>query len=223
VVALTLAAGTVGPGSGTADAAPMDWVVHTRTPADAAAALHDVAAEPTATYGSIGGFTAPLNGAQVRALRTHPGVLGVEPDVAAAPLEPRSLRLSAQAEATVPTNWGLDRIDQRTLPLDGRHATTKATGAGVTIYVLDTGVDTTHPEFGGRAREGANAVDADPGDCDGHGTVVAGIAASRLHGVAPQAQVRSVKVLDCNGVATLSRCSRGSTGSPGTRSARRWR
>ena len=80
----------------------------------------------------------------------------------------------------------------------------QATGAGVTVYVLDTGIDTAHPEFEGRAQPAFNAVDRSADDCDGHGTVVAGIAASRLHGVAPQAQVRSVKVLDCNGVGTLS-------------------
>ena len=74
----------------------------------------------------------------------------------------------------------------------------------MTVYVLDTGMDTAHPEFGGRAQAAFNAVDRTTGDCDGHGTVVAGIAASRLHGVAPQAQVRSVKVLDCNGVGRLS-------------------
>jgi subtilisin family serine protease len=206
-VALTLVAGLAGPGVGSADAAPTDWVVHTRTPADADLVEQDVGIVPTATYPAVDAFAAPLDAAQVRALRVHPGVLGVEPDLAAAPLEPRSLRLSAQA-AEDHGNWGLDRIDQRTLPLDGRHRF-KATGAGVTIYVLDTGVDTAHPEFGGRAREEANTVDdpesdPDTGDCDGHGTVVAGIAASRLHGVAPGAQVRSVKVLDCNGVATLS-------------------
>ena len=88
----------------------------------------------------------------------------------------------------------------------------KATGAGVTVYVLDTGMDTAHPEFEGRAQAAFNAVDRTTGDCDGHGTVVAGIAASRLHGVAPQAQVRSVKVLDCNGVGRLSSLLRGSTG-----------
>jgi subtilisin family serine protease len=203
VVALTLVAAVTGPGLGTAAAAPAPWVVHTRTPADAEAVLRDVPVAPIATYGSIGGFTARLSGAQVQAVRGHAGVLGVEPDLAVAPLEPRALRLSSQAEAQTPANWGLDRIDQRVLPLDGRHRM-RATGAGVTIYVLDTGVDTTHPEFGGRARVAANTVDTERGDCDGHGTVVAGIAASRLHGVAPQAQVRSVKVLDCNGAATLS-------------------
>ena len=116
--------------------------------------------------------------------------------------EPRTMQLS-ETSAVSRANWGLDRIDQRALPLDGRHGT-KATGAGVTVYVLDTGMDTAHPEFGGRAQAAFNAVDRTTGDCDGHGTVVAGIAASRLHGVAPQAQVRSVKVLDCNGVGRLS-------------------
>lgn len=219
VVALVLAAGLVGPGLGTAAAESTIWVVHTRTPGDAEIVAHDVGASPDATYQAVGGFTARLTPDQLGRIRAHPGVLGLEPDRAVAPLEPRALRMSAHADAKAPAgNWGLDRIDQRSLPLDGRHRT-RATGAGVTIYVLDTGVDTAHPEFGGRARAGTDVVDArstpgaasdagraDPGsgDCDGHGTVVAGIAASRDHGVAPGAQVRSVKVLDCNGVATLS-------------------
>jgi subtilisin family serine protease len=213
VIACVLAAGLLGPGLGTASAESVPWVVHTRTPSDAEAVARDVGAATDATYQAIGGFTARLTPRQLGAVRVHPGVLGLEPDRTVAPLEPRPLRLSAEAlQAGQTGNWGLDRIDQRYLPLTGRHRN-RATGAGVTIYVLDTGVDTTHPEFGGRARVGTDTVDPRPGpgavpessgDCDGHGTVVAGIAASRDHGVAPGAQVRSVKVLDCNGVATLS-------------------
>ncbi|WP_338051427.1 S8 family peptidase [Pseudonocardia acidicola] len=211
VLVLQVAAALLGPASGFAQgavagsAAPADYVVHARTAAEADAAARAVGARPSATFNrAVAGFAARLTSAQVDSLRKRPGVLGVEEDRRINPLEPRSVRLSgAEAVQIDPRNWGLDRIDQRTLPLDG-HYTADATGAGVTVYVLDTGVDVTHPEFGGRAQFGTDTIDNIPGDCDGHGTVVAGIAASKDYGVAKQAQVRSVKVLDCNGSGTLS-------------------
>ncbi len=204
VIALQIAAVLVGTGSASAANARVAYVVQAATPAESVAAAESVDAQPTATYDSaFAGFAAPLDADQVADLRTRPGVLGVEQDRRVTPVGPAYTPSMTESTELDPPNWGLDRIDQRNLPLDGKY-TTKATGKGVTVYVLDTGVDTTHPEFGGRATQPVNAVDSTLGDCDGHGTVVAGIAASSLHGVAKQATVRSVKVLDCNGSGTLS-------------------
>lgn len=193
-----------------ASAAPQasGYIVQTDSAADTAAAVSAVGVTPTDTFDqAVHGFAAELDRKQAAQVRAHPGVLGVEEDREINPLEPRSASHQdapategAQAD---PPNWGLDRIDQRALPLDKSYST-KATGKGVDIYVLDTGVDPGHPDFGGRASLDTNTIDDQNTDCDGHGTVVSGIAASKTYGVAKDARVHGVKVLDCKGTGTLS-------------------
>lgn len=196
------------PAAAVASTTASGYIVRTGSADQSRAAAEAVGVTPDVTFDEVVyGFAAQLDRVQAAEMRAQPGVLGLEEDREITPLEPRSA-VHQDAPATEgtqnePGNWGLDRIDQRRLPLDGRY-TTQATGQGVDIYALDTGVDATHPDFGGRASFDVNTIDNTDTDCDGHGTVVAGIAASETYGVAKQARVHGVKVLDCNGTGTLS-------------------
>ena len=100
--------------------------------------------------------------------------------------------------------WGLDRIDQRALPLSASYSYAN-TGSGVTAYVIDTGIRLSHSDFGGRAKSGFDAIDGGSADdCDGHGTHVAGTIGGTTHGVAKSASLVAVRVLDCAGSGTYS-------------------
>jgi len=104
-----------------------------------------------------------------------------------------------------PATWGIDRIDQRTLPLSNSY-TYNYTGAGVTAYIIDTGILATHTEFGGRASVGYDSVgDGRNGvDCNGHGTHVAGTVGGATYGVAKGVSLVAVRVLNCSGSGTTS-------------------
>jgi subtilisin family serine protease len=108
---------------------------------------------------------------------------------------------SVQTGAT----WGLDRVDQRARPLNGTYRYT-STGTGVTAYVIDTGIYTAHPNFGGRASGGFTSVSDGNGtnDCNGHGTHVAGTIGSATYGVAKAVRLVAVRVLDCAGSGSYS-------------------
>src|SRR5947209_18504005 len=108
--------------------------------------------------------------------------------------------VSATATQKPAPSWGLDRIDQRDLPLDNSYSSAAA-GAGVTAYIIDTGIRTTNTDFGGRASVGFDAVgDGQKGiDCNGHGTHVAGTVGGTTYGVAKSVSLVAVRVLDCSG------------------------
>ncbi len=143
---------------------------------------------------AIKGFSASVTDAGLAGLLADPRVAYVEPD---GPVT----AFIAPPWAT----WGLDRIDQRNLPLD-RHFTYTNTGAGVTAYVIDTGVMKSHGEFGGRVTDGIDVIDNSlpAQDCNGHGTHVAGTIGGSTYGVAKGVSMVAVRVLNCNGSGTVS-------------------
>ncbi|GGY51436.1 S8 family peptidase [Streptomyces omiyaensis] len=186
-----------------ADAVPGEYIVTLDRTADAAAVAEKLGLTPTFVYKkALNGFAAPLTAAQLDAVRRTPGVASVEED-AVTPAPPRpALPDGARSPAS---SWGLDRIDQANLPLDGDF-TTLGSGAGVTAYILDTGIDYAHDELRGRASFGFDAMgDGRSGqDCNGHGTHVAGTVAGKTYGVARKAALVSVRVLGCDGRGSYS-------------------
>ena len=142
------------------------------------------------------GLSATLNAKQLEALKKNPRVELIEEDI-----EVRTTQSGTQSNAP----WGLDRIDQRALPLSGTFAYSSA-GTSVRAYVIDTGLRASHQEFTGRVSSGFSSIADGRGtdDCNGHGTHVAGSIAGTTYGVSKSATIVPVRVLGCDGSGTLS-------------------
>ncbi|MBD0319574.1 MAG: S8 family peptidase, partial [Gemmatimonadetes bacterium] len=149
--------------------------------------------DPTFVYtAAINGFAAELNQGQLNALQHNPNVDYVEEDA-----------LVQNAATQSGATWGIDRTDQRALPLSGTYNYTSTAGT-VYAYVIDTGIQTSHAQFGGRAAVSYDATGGNGQDCNGHGTHVAGTIGASTYGLAKSVRLRAVRVLNCQGSGTSS-------------------
>ncbi|MFA7768316.1 S8 family peptidase [Streptomyces sp. NRRL S-448] len=190
-----------------ANPVPGKYIVTLEQGQDAAKVAKRLGVKPSFVYDTaLSGFAVPLTSLELTLVRNALGVKSVEEDAKVQSVPKPSSAGSMRAPSNA---WGLDRIDQKELPLDNSF-TAQGNGAGVTAYILDTGIDYKHEEFGGpdntRASFGFDAMgDGRQGqDCNGHGTHVAGTVAGKTYGVAGKAKLVSVRVLGCDGRGTYS-------------------
>jgi len=144
-------------------------------------------------FHDFAGYSATLSASTVTYVRNAPEVKYVEADQV------------VTADACVTQNsatWGLDRVSEKAINLDGVYEYPDTAGSGVDAYIVDTGILITHVDFGGRATWGENFVDSQDTDCNGHGTHVAGTTGGTAYGVAKKVNLIAVKVLNCAGSGT---------------------
>jgi subtilisin family serine protease len=176
-----------------AEIIPGRFIITVRDGVSPSAVAEDHGIRPQFVYTeALNGFAGAMSDAARDGLLRDARVSRVEPDGVAR-------AVTTQSNAT----WGIDRIDQRALPLSGSY-TYSNTGAGVTAYIIDTGIDYGHNEFGGRASLGYDAFGGTGTDCHGHGTHVAGTTGGATYGVAKGVTLRAVRVLDCGGSGSWS-------------------
>jgi subtilisin family serine protease len=202
-IVAALATAGLGATASPAAAAPADggpratYVVtvdRTALPAQAAERARGLGGRIDHVYtAALTGYAVTLPEAAATRLAGLPGVVSVERD---------QVVTADGTQQGAP--WGLDRTDQRDLPLSTAFSYT-ATGAGVTAYVIDTGINAAHTDFGGRAVSGFDAVDGGAADdCNGHGTHVAGTVGGTTYGVAKGVRLVGVRVLGCDGSGTTA-------------------
>jgi subtilisin family serine protease len=150
----------------------------------------------TAVYETaLRGFAVEIQPSDIAELRKDRDVAAIEPD---------QIVTISGTQSPAPS-WGLDRIDQRNLPLSHSY-TVGPNGSGVHVYIIDTGILRTHVDFGGRAVFGFDAIQDGNGmtDCHGHGTHVAGTVGGATYGIAKAVKLHAVRVLDCTGSGLIS-------------------
>jgi subtilisin family serine protease len=173
---------------------PGRFIVTLRAGSDARGVAREHGVAPDFVYNTVlNGFAGSIADAARAGLLRDARVERIEQDGVAT-------TQTLQSSAT----WGLDRTDQRSLPLSTTYSYTN-TGAGVNAYIIDTGIRFAHSQFSGRATSGYDAVDGGlADDCNGHGTHVAGTVGGSTYGIAKSVNLVAVRVLDCGGSGSWS-------------------